>query len=347
MKEINQTALTNKLLIILVVPVVFYILKLLSFIFVPLVSALLISLLFMPLIRWSFKMKIPKWITMTFIILFLSFLVYGSISLVMLSSKEILSIEKNYWQEVIAEINDLLIPIIKGLGIEYIAEQNTVSLLLNSDELANNVYENLGKVLSFLQNTLGMILMALFFIILLLAGSINVQKLMENTLFEKKLTSIRTFMIIEKSIVKFLIVKFLISIATGLSFSIACYFFDVKFPILWGLLAFGLNFIQMFGSIFITAALSIFSFAQIDHTGTLVAFIFILIGIQILFGSILEPIFMGQAFSINTITIIVMLMFWGFLWGIPGLILAVPITVTVKTILEQFPRTQVISKIMS
>lgn len=347
MKEINQTALTNKLLIILVVPVVFYILKLLSFIFVPLVSALLISLLFMPLIRWSFKMKIPKWITMTFIILFLSLLVYGSISLVMLSSKEILSIEKSYWQEIISKINNLLVPIIKRLGIEYIAGQNTVSLLLNSNEMANNVYENLGKVLGFLQNTLGMILMALFFIILLLAGSINVQKLMENTLFEKRLTSIRTFMIIEKSIVKFLIVKFLISIATGLSFSVACYFFDIKFPVFWGLLAFGLNFIQMFGSIFITAALSIFSFAQIDHTGTIVVFIFLLIGIQVLFGSILEPIFMGKAFSINTITILVMLMFWGFLWGIPGLILAVPITVTVKTILEQFPRTQVISKIMS
>jgi predicted PurR-regulated permease PerM len=44
---------------------------------------------------------------------------------------------------------------------------------------------------------------------------------------------------------------------------------------------------------------------------------------------------------------LVMLMFWGFLWGIPGLILAVPITVTLKTILEQFPRTQVISKIMT
>jgi predicted PurR-regulated permease PerM len=241
----------------------------------------------------------------------------------------------------------MLIPIIKGLGIEYIAGQNTVSLLLNSDELAENIYKNLGVILGFLQKTLGMILMALFFIVLLLAGSINVQKLMENTLFEKRLTSIRTFMIIEKSIVKFLIVKFLISIATGLSFSIACYFFDIKFPVFWGLLAFGLNFIQMFGSIFVTAALSIFSFAQIDHTGTIVAFIFLLIGIQVLFGSILEPIFMGKAFSINTITILVMLMFWGFLWGIPGLILAVPITVTVKTILEQFPKTQVISKIMS
>jgi len=93
--------------------------------------------------------------------------------------------------------------------------------------------------------------------------------------------------------------------------------------------------------------LSIFSFAQIDQTGTLVAFIFIIIGIQILFGSILEPIFMGKTFSINTITILIMLMFWGYLWGIPGLILSVPITVALKTILDQFPRTQIISKIMS
>ena len=347
MKEINQTALTNKLLLILVVPVVFYILKLLSFIFVPLVSALLIALLFMPLIRWSFKMKIPKWITMAFIILLLLVLLYGSISLVMLSSKEILSIEKSYWHEIIGKINNMLIPIIKMLGIEYIAGQNTLSLLLNSKEMANNVYENLGKVIGFVQSTLGMILMALFFIILLLAGSINVQKLMENTLFEKRLTSIRTFMIIEKSIVKFLIVKFLISIVTGVSFSVACYCFDIKFPVFWGLLAFGLNFIQMFGSIASTTALSFFSFAQIDHTGTLIGFIILIIGIQVLLGSILEPIFMGHAFKINTITILVMLMFWGFLWGIPGLILAVPITVTLKTILEQFPRTQIISKIMS
>lgn len=347
MSAINQPALTNKLLIILVVPVIFYILKLLSFIFVPLVSALLIALLFMPIIRWSFKMKIPKWATMTIIILILLLLLFGSFSLVKLSSKELLSIEKGYWQEIIVKINNILLPLIKALGIEYIAGDNSLKLLLNSDELANAFYGNIGKILGFIQNTLGMILMALFFIILLLAGSINVQKLMEHTLFEKRMTSIRTFMIIEKSVVKFLIVKFLISIATGISFSVACYFFDINFPIFWGLLAFGLNFIQMFGSIFSTTALSVFSFAQIDHTGTLVGFILLLIGIQILFGSVLEPIFMGHAFKINTITILVMLMFWGFLWGIPGLILAVPLTVTIKTILEQFPRTQIISKIMS
>jgi len=42
-----------------------------------------------------------------------------------------------------------------------------------------------------------------------------------------------------------------------------------------------------------------------------------------------------------------MLMFWGFLWGIPGLILSIPLTVLIKTLLEQFPSTRVIAKLMS
>ncbi len=69
--------------------------------------------------------------------------------------------------------------------------------------------------------------------------------------------------------------------------------------------------------------------------------------VQVLFGAILEPIFMGKSFSINVIAVLVMLMFWGFLWGIPGLIMAIPITVFIKIILEQFEGTKVIASILS
>ena len=65
------------------------------------------------------------------------------------------------------------------------------------------------------------------------------------------------------------------------------------------------------------------------------------------FGAILEPIFMGKSFSINVIAVLVMLMFWGFLWGIPGLIMAIPITVFFKIILEQFSGTEVIVSLLS
>jgi predicted PurR-regulated permease PerM len=82
MKEANHMATTNKLLLILVIPVVFYVLKLLSFIFIPLVAALFIALLFMPLMRWSYKKNIHRSITLTAIGIFLFALIRTCIALI-------------------------------------------------------------------------------------------------------------------------------------------------------------------------------------------------------------------------------------------------------------------------
>jgi predicted PurR-regulated permease PerM len=93
--------------------------------------------------------------------------------------------------------------------------------------------------------------------------------------------------------------------------------------------------------------LSIFAFVELDPTSTLFFFIFAISMVQVTFGAILEPIFMGKSFSINVIAVLVMLMFWGFLWGIPGLIMAIPITVFIKIILEQFESTKLIASLLS
>jgi predicted PurR-regulated permease PerM len=55
---------------------------------------------------------------------------------------------------------------------------------------------------------------------------------------------------------------------------------------------------------------------------------------------------MGKSFSLNVITVLIMLMFWGFIWGIPGMILSIPITVFLKILFEQFNRTKVIAQLM-
>jgi len=142
-------------------------------------------------------------------------------------------------------------------------------------------------------------------------------------------------------------VKFCISLLTGLLFSIICWIFGISFPIFWGLLTFTLNFIQSLGSVLITLLVSLMAIIDIQHPGALTAAIILLIGVQILLGSIIEPILMGRSFSINIVVVLIMLMFWGFLWGIPGLVLAVPITVLLKILFEQFPQTQTLSRLMS
>jgi len=166
-------------------------------------------------------------------------------------------------------------------------------------------------------------------------------------LFKQRFSSIKTFRKIEKDIIKFILVKFFISLFTGVGFTLACLAFDVSFPVFWGLFAFLINFVQMVGSVISVILLGLFGIVELDPTATLVVFILVIIGVQVVMGSILEPIFLGKTFSINVITVLVMLMLWGFIWGVPGLIMAIPITVFVKIILEQFPNTKVIAKLMS
>jgi predicted PurR-regulated permease PerM len=138
----------------------------------------------------------------------------------------------------------------------------------------------------------------------------------------------------------------LVSALTGIGFGLACYFFNVSFPIFWGLFAFLINFVQMIGSIVSVILLTLFAFVELDPTSTLLFFILTITLIQVVFGSILEPIFMGKSFSINVIAILVSLMFWGYIWGVPGLIMSIPITVFLKIIFEQFPQTKLFATLL-
>src|SRR5690554_8109968 len=101
----------------------------------------------------------------------------------------------------------------------------------------------------------------------------NIQKVMELLIFKQKYASVKTFRQIEKDIFKFMIVKFLLSFFTGLGFSLACYAFDVSFPIFWGVFAFLINFIQMIGSVISVVVLSAFALVELNVSGSLAFFV--------------------------------------------------------------------------
>lgn len=344
---LNDIKTTNKLLLIIVVPLVFYLLKILSFIFIPLVGAMFVAMIFMPLMRWLNKRKIPKWISMILVLLIiLGFLRLGG-EIIKLSSRQIMSADTHFWESVESKLDQVIVPIETYFGIETDNQKKSLTRLIEVDEISNVLFSNVDSLVQFLRSTLSILLTMFFFMFLLLAGSLNLQQISQQVLFKQRTLSIRTLSKIESNFVKFIEVKFILSLLTGTAFGLTCYFFGVKFPIFWGLMAFGLNFVQLIGSVIITIVLSLFAFTEMDPSGTLLLFVLILIATQVLFGGILEPIFMGRSFSINTISILVMLMLWGYLWGVAGLILSVPITAFLKTILEQFPKTKVIANIMS
>jgi AI-2 transport protein TqsA len=341
MKDLSTT---NTLLLIIVIPLVLYLLGLLSFIFIPLILSMFIALLFLPLIRWLHKRRVPRPLSILIVILIIFGIIRMGGELVHLSSNEILASEGQIIEKAEIKLVGLIVLIEKFFGIERLQGENIISHYLQSND---NILERFGSTLSFITNLISGTLMTVFFTLLLLSESINFQKILNSTLFKVKYSSVKTFMKIEKDIITFVKVKFVISFFTGVGFSLACLFFDISFPIFWGLLAFILNFVQMVGSVVSVILLSLFGFIEMEPSGTLLFFILSIIAVQVILGGIIEPIFMGKTFSLNIITVLIMLMLWGYIWGIPGLIMSIPITVFVKIILEQFPRTQFIADLMT
>ncbi len=136
-----------------------------------------------------------------------------------------------------------------------------------------------------------------------------------------------------KDIQRFLAIKTAVSLATGLLAGLLCWAVGLDFYILWGILAFFLNFIPVIGSIVagvpptvLALLVSGFSDALLVAGGYLL--------INNFLGNFLEPMLVGRRFGISTLVVVISVVFWGWLWGPIGMLLAVPLTMVLKVILE-------------
>ena len=336
---LEQRRTTNILLLFIVVPLVFYLLNILSFIFIPLIFSMFIALLFLPITRWLRKKGLPKIVSIIFVMVIIVGFFMIITELVQMSSRQILASDSDFFSKAEIKLKDLMLYLNEKFGIKMNNDENLITQLFLGD--------NIGGTVDFVRKFLTSLLMTIFFTVLWLAESINFHEVLNSTIYKLKFTSVKAFMKIENDLIKFIKVKFLVSLLTGIFTGLACVFFDVSFPIFWGLFAFLINFVQMVGSFVSVILLTIFAFVELESNSTLFFFFLSITGVQVLFGAILEPIFMGKSFSINVITVLIMLMLWGFIWGIPGLIMAIPITVFIKIILEQFESTRFIASLLS
>lgn len=244
MLDINNLKTTNKLLLIIAVPLVFYILKLLSFIFIPLVLALFIALVFMPLVRWFAKKKVPSVISLFTVLLILASSIFVVIKVVQLSGKEIASGKSELYQKMDQKLGDHIAPYAEMLGIDTESHNSTIKSIVFDEKVGGLIYDQFGATFGVLRQTVSLILLTLFFLVLLLAGSLNWKDILQETMFKQHTRTIKTFMTIENNVVKFLKVKFFVSACTGIGFSVICIVFDISFPLFWGLFAFAINFVQ-------------------------------------------------------------------------------------------------------
>ena len=144
---------------------------------------------------------------------------------------------------------------------------------------------------------------------------------------------------------RYVAIKTSMSLLTGALVTIALWLLDIDFPVLWGLLAFLLNFIPTIGSIF--AAIPPLLLALIQHSPSVagaVALVFFLINMGV--GSILEPRYMGKGLDLSTLVVFLSLIFWGWILGTVGMFLSVPLTMTGKIAMEANPRTVWLARLL-
>jgi AI-2 transport protein TqsA len=131
----------------------------------------------------------------------------------------------------------------------------------------------------------------------------------------------------------YLLIKALVSLTTGLAVWLWLLLLGVEFPVLWGLLAFILNFIPNFGSLLAAvppALLALVRSGPADMLAVVAGFVVV----NVVLGSILEPRIMGRRLGLSPLAVLLSLIFWGWVWGSVGLLLAVPLTMVVKIVLE-------------
>lgn len=132
---------------------------------------------------------------------------------------------------------------------------------------------------------------------------------------------------------RYLGIKTAVSIATGLLIGFWVQLLNVDFAFLWGLTAFALNYIPNIGSIL--AAIPTLLLALIQHgpgTALLVFLGYLVVNMAI--GNVLEPLLLGRRLGLSTLVVFLSLVFWGWLWGPVGMLLSVPLTMSVKILLE-------------
>jgi predicted PurR-regulated permease PerM len=145
-------------------------------------------------------------------------------------------------------------------------------------------------------------------------------------------------------VTRYLSIKFIISLVTGLAVGIGLKIVGVEFAVVWGVVQFILNFIPTIGSIAIGVVITLFSLVQFwPEPAPVVATAIIMLGTNMILGSIMEPKIMGDKLGLSPLVILLSLLIWGWLWGFAGFIIAVPMMVIVKIICENIPMLEPIS----
>lgn len=145
----------------------------------------------------------------------------------------------------------------------------------------------------------------------------------------------------------YLVVKTLVSLVTAAAVWGVMVGFSLEFAVAMAILTFVLNYLPSVGSIIATIVVALVAYLQFPEPAFGVLILVIVGLIQFILGTVIDPMLMGRALRVSAFGIIMSLAFWGFLWGVPGAFLAVPILVTIMIVCAHIPAARPVAILIS
>jgi predicted PurR-regulated permease PerM len=293
-----------------------------SVIIVPFLLALFLAIILSPLFLWFKHKGVPEGIALMLIVVLLLGLI-GTLVMLIGSSVQDFSHNVPLYEEKLRTDFKAFLSTLDGWGIKIPKED--ILAIFATDSVMEYIAKTLKSLGGLLTNSFMIIVTVIFM-------------LMEISQFSKKIqksdsSSLRSLVDVSDNVKHFILLKSMTSAATGLIVTVALILFDIHYAILWGVVAFLLNFIPNIGSIL--AAIPAVLMAMVQYNfGTALAVAGVYLAVNVTIGSILEPRIMGKGLGLSTLVVFLSLIFWGWLLGPVGMLLSVPLTIMVKIVLN-------------
>ena len=330
------TDLRTLLLLGIFVLLSFYTLYFTREIAIPIVFAFVLNLLLQPAMRALTRLYLPRTIAALLMIL----VFFGTVAgiAVSISSPAANWIAKA--PESLTRLEERLSVLKKPLGQLQEATKRVENMTQGSQNQMTVVVENPGLSGFLLLNTqsllvgLGLTIVLLFF--LLVVGDMFLRRLVEiipKLRNKKQLVDISQE--IERNISGYLFTITLMNAAVGLLTGLAAYLFGMSDAILWGVAAFLLNYLPIFGPLLGTAMLFLAGLVTFDTIWQALLPAAAYLVIHIIEGETITPMLLARRFILNPVLVIISVVFWYWMWGVAGALLAVPMLAALKIICDR------------
>ncbi|WP_075591355.1 AI-2E family transporter [Labilibacter marinus] len=334
----NKTIIISPILKLAGIIIIIAGLKVANSILLPLLLALFVSIICAQPILWLIKKKIPNWLSILIVLSGLLIILIVLASIIGNSLSQFTSKLPKYEEG----LNNILISlshrfnfIESGISFDQIIEQIDTSKVL---QFSSNLLGQLGNLMS---NSFVILLVTIFIL-----AEMNVANVKTKLLEQEFSQSLDYLNEVGRKIRHYLSLKTLISLITGILITIWLLIFKVEYAILWGVIAFLLNYIPNIGSIIAAVPTMLLALVDIGFSGFLWTGVGYLL-VNVLMGSIIEPKLMGRGLGLSTLVVFISLIFWGYIFGGVGMFLSIPITISFKIILEKNENTKWISLLLS